>query len=157
VTAIAFIISGLLILQGLITAFITGDFKTALIPSYVGVFFAILTAVSLKASLHKHVMHALMLFALLLSLGGLGMGLPKLPTVLGGQWTTQVSDEGQSAEMVVVNEAGEVINDRPVAPISQTIMGLLCLGLLGAGVKSFIDTRKKQRAEQQAEASANAP
>lgn len=92
---------------------------TALIPSVFGTIIFLSGIVSLvRPEVRKHAMHVAALFGLLGTLGGLGMGLPKLGTVMAG-----------TAE-------------RPVAVVMQISMGLIALIFLALCVKSFIDARR---------------
>jgi len=151
-----------LIVLGVVFYVITAS-PTSLIPSAVGVVFGILAAIGMVENLHKHAMHVAMLLALLGVLGGLGMGLPKLPTVLSERWAQVESDSKSDGHDYVVvaadvelNEQGQpmnalsetdILNDRPYAAISQAIMGVICLVLLGFGIKSFIDARRARQTE----------
>ncbi len=92
---------------------------TALIPSVFGtIIFLSGILAHIRPDVRKHAMHIAALFGLLGTLGGLGMGLPKLGAVLEG--TAQ----------------------RPVAVIMQISMGLVALVFLALCVKSFIDVRR---------------
>ena len=91
---------------------------TALIPAFFGTL--ILLSGIIGAMFHKarmHVMHLAALVGLIVTLGGLGMGLPKVSALLAG-----------TAE-------------RPTAVIMQIAMGVVCLVFLGLCVKSFVDAR----------------
>ena len=92
---------------------------TALIPALFGtiIFLSGVLAHS-KPGIRKHAMHVAALFGLLGTLGGLGMGLPKIGALLAG-----------TAE-------------RPLATATQIAMGLVSLVFLALCVKSFIDARK---------------
>jgi hypothetical protein len=92
---------------------------TALIPSIFGtVIFLCGILAHIRPGLRKHAMHVAALFGTLGTLGGLGMGLPKLGMVLAG--TAQ----------------------RPVAVVLQISMGLIALVFVALCVKSFIDARR---------------
>lgn len=92
---------------------------TALIPLAFGTPILVCGALALaKPGLRKHVMHVAAMFGLLGTLGGLGMGLPKLGAVLAGT------------------------APRPVATALQIVMGVLSLIFLALCVKSFIDARR---------------
>jgi len=92
---------------------------TALIPSFIGTPILIFGALSLAMPhLRKHFMHGAAMFGLIGTLGGLGMGLPKLGSLIAG------------------------IADRPVAVILQVAMGILSAIFLALCVKSFIDARR---------------
>lgn len=94
---------------------------TALIPAIFGtvIFLCGILAKAVPAA-RKHVMHVAALFGLLGALGGLGMGLPKLPSALNGSAA------------------------RPAAVFTQVGMGSLSLIFVGLCVKSFIDARRKK-------------
>ena len=92
---------------------------TALIPSIFGTIILLSGILALvRPDLRKHAMHVAAVFGLLGTLGGLGMGLPKLGAVMAG--TAQ----------------------RPVAVVMQISMGLIALVFLALCVKSFIDARR---------------
>ena len=92
---------------------------TAAIPAIPGILLMILAGLAAaRPSWRKHVMHVVMLLGLLLVLGGLGMGLPKLGAVFAG-----------TAE-------------RPLAVIEQLLMAVVCLPMMVVGIKSFIDARR---------------
>ena len=93
---------------------------TALIPAFFGILILILAILAKKDSLHRHMMHAVMVIALLGFIGSVS-GVIKLLQLLGGQ------------ELA-----------RPAAAISQAIMSLICLTILLPGIKSFIDARKNK-------------
>ena len=93
---------------------------TALIPAFFGILILILAILAKKDSLHRHMMHAVMVIALLGFIGSVS-GVIKLLQLLGGQ------------ELA-----------RPAAAISQAIMSLICLTILIPGIKSFIDARKNK-------------
>ena len=92
---------------------------TALIPSAFGTVILVCGFLAkFKPEIRKHVMHVAAVFGLVGTLGGLGMGLPKLGAVL--------------------NHTAA----RPLAVCSQLAMGTLCLIFLILCVKSFIDARR---------------
>ena len=92
---------------------------TALIPSVFGtIIFLCGILAHVRPDLRKHAMHVAAVFGLLGTLGGLGMGLPKIGAVMAG--TAQ----------------------RPVAVAMQISMGLIALVFLALCVKSFIDARR---------------
>lgn len=100
-------------------AFVMTGAVTSLIPSFFGTVILLCGIVALvRPGLRKHVMHVAALFGLLGTAGGLGMGLPKLGTLLDG--TAQ----------------------RPMAVSMQLAMGVICLVFLALCVKSFIDARR---------------
>lgn len=92
---------------------------TALIPSFFGtVIFLCGILAHTQPGLRKHAMHVAAMFGLFGTLGGLGMGLPKLGTLLAG--TAQ----------------------RPIAVVMQISMGFIALVFVALCVKSFIDARR---------------
>jgi len=100
-------------------AFVATGAVTSLIPTIFGSVILVSGVVALvRPGLRKHVMHVAALFGLLGTLGGLGMGLPKLGMLL----------DGTAA--------------RPVAVGMQIAMGVICLVFLALCVKSFIDARR---------------
>ncbi len=110
----------LLFVLGLASFLLTGaESYTALIPSAFGIVFFILGLVGQKSeSMRKHMMHAALLLAIL-GLGGSFSGLIQMIGAIGGS-----------------------MPERPAAAGSQSIMALLCIFFVIAGVKSFIDARK---------------
>lgn len=115
------IIFGILLDALGITAFVsTGSTQvTALIPAFIGTPI-LLCGFLAKAQpgIRKHVMHVAAVFGLLGTLGGLGMGLPKLGALLAG-----------TAE-------------RPTAVSLQIAMGAISLVFLALCVRSFIVARR---------------
>ena len=92
---------------------------TALIPSIFGTIILLSGILALvRPDLRKHAMHVAAVFGLLGTVGGLGMGLPKIGALMAG--TAQ----------------------RPVAVVMQISMGLIALVFLALCVKSFIDARR---------------
>lgn len=115
----------LLTLLGILSYILT-DFVsvTALIPAFFGIVFAGLGFLgNSKESMRKHTMHAALLLAIL-GLGGSFSGLVSLIGAISG-----------------------TMPDRPAAAISQSIMAVLCIIFLIAGIKSFIAARKSREAE----------
>ena len=115
------IVFGLLLdLLGVIAFVATGSSHvTALIPSFIGTPILAFGVLSLAMPhLRKHFMHGAALFGLIGTLGGLGMGLPKLGALIEG-----------TAE-------------RPFAVGLQIAMGILSAIFLALCVKSFIDARR---------------
>jgi uncharacterized membrane protein (UPF0136 family) len=111
----------LLILVGLIGYFATGGVSpTALIPSAIGLVITIAGALALSEGRRKHAMHAAVAIALLGFLGTV-KGLAKLPILL----------------------ANGVV-ERPAAVVSQSITAILCIILVGLGVRSFIAARRNR-------------
>jgi hypothetical protein len=73
--------------------------------------------------IRMHLMHVAALMGLVGTLGGLGMGVPKVGALIAG-----------TAE-------------RPVAAGMQIVMGVVCLAFLVLCVKSFIDARRARKSE----------
>lgn len=97
---------------------------TALIPAFFGIVFIALGAIGInKESMHKHVMHAALLLAIL-GVGGSFGGLINVLGVLGG---TEL--------------------ERPAASYAQALMAIICIFFIVAGIRSFIDARKERNAE----------
>ena len=114
ITKLSISVGTALILLGLILYISTGSKSvTALIPSFFGV--PILACGFIAKNEHRRKMaaHIAVLFALLGSLGGLGMGIKKT-----------ASDGLGSAQ------------------IGQLVMGIICLIYLVACIRSFISARK---------------
>ena len=114
-----------LILLGIASYIITAaESPTALIPTFFGLAFVGLGLLGNKSeSMRKHSMHAALLLAIL-GLGGSFGGLMSVFGALGG---------------------GEL--KRPAASYGQAIMALACIFFLIAGVRSFIEARKKPAAD----------
>jgi len=112
----------LLILLGIISYFATGQASlTALIPTAFGIVFAILSWLSRKENLRKHIMHAAAALALLGLIGSFGGLISAFTLIFGGQV------------------------ERPAATVAQAIMALLLIRFLIYAVKSFIDARKSTK------------
>lgn len=94
---------------------------TSLIPTIFGtpILLAGVLAIA-KPNLRKHAMHVAAMFGLLGAAGGLGMGIPKMLTLM----------------------AGETIKSTPLAVSMQVAMGVISLVFLVLCVKSFIDARR---------------
>jgi len=112
-----------LIILGVASYILTGAASaTALIPAFFGLAFAGLGILGeRKESMRKHMMHAALLLAIL-GLGGSFGGLMSVFGVLGG---------------------GEL--ERPAASYGQAIMAIICIFFIVAGIRSFIDARKKPK------------
>jgi len=115
----------LLILLGIGSYIITAAASaTALIPAFFGIAFLGLGILGTKKeSMRKHSMHAALLLAIL-GLGGSFTGLLNVFAVLGGE------------ELA-----------RPEAAYAQAVMALICIFFIVAGVRSFIEARKKPKAD----------
>ncbi len=118
------IIFGLLLnVLGLVVFVATGSVhKTALIPCIFGIILflaGLAAAVSPKSRMH--LMHVAALTALIGTLGGFGMSLPKLPGLVAGEAA------------------------RPFAVWEQLGMGVLCMVFLILCVKSFIAARRARK------------
>jgi len=116
----------LLTLLGILSYIFT-DFVsiTALIPSFFGIVFAGLGFWGKSSeSMRKHTMHGALLLALL-GLGGSFSGLITLVSALSG-----------------------TMPERMAAAVSQSIMAVLCIIFLIAGIKSFVDARKARNQEE---------
>lgn len=97
---------------------------TALIPAFFGVAFGALGMLGKRSeSMRKHAMHAALLLAIL-GLGGSFGGLIALFGMLGGETP-----------------------DRLNAVIAQSVMAVLCILFLVAGVRSFIEARKAREGD----------
>jgi len=93
---------------------------TALIPSFFGIPILLCGILSLSLpAMRKHLMHVAAIFGLLGTLGGLGMGIPKLGMLIAG----------------TANRGGFAI-------YMQLAMGVISLVFLILCVKSFIAARR---------------
>lgn len=109
-----------------ILSYIFTDFVsiTALIPAFFGIVFAGLGFWGKSSeSMRKHTMHAALLLALL-GLAGSFSGLISLIGALTG-----------------------TMPERMAAVVGQSIMAVLCIIFLIAGIKSFVDARKSRNEE----------
>jgi len=115
----------LMIILGVGSFILTGAASaTALIPAFFGIAFIGLGIIGInKETMRKHVMHA----ALLLAILGIGGSFGGLINVLGVMGGTEL--------------------ERPAASYAQAIMALICIYFVIAGVRSFIDARKKSDSE----------
>lgn len=112
----------LLILLGVGAFIATGSSHvTSLIPAFFGAPILLTGILAIaKPNLRKHAMHVAAMFGLLGTAGGLGMGLPKMFTLM----------------------AGETIKSTPLAVAMQVSMGFISLVFVALCVKSFIDARR---------------
>jgi hypothetical protein len=99
---------------------------TAGIPAFVGLIFVVLGIASKRESLRKHVMHLLAALSLLLTLGGLGMSIPKMIQYYGGNWP-------------------EGTEPRLLAWWGQLGLAVLMVVFLVLAVRSFIAARKARQ------------
>ncbi|PPG37382.1 hypothetical protein [Pseudoclavibacter sp. RFBA6] len=116
------LIGAALVVTGAVAYFVsdTGSL-TALIPAAVGVLLVIAGLIARNPKLRKHAIHGALAVALLGALGSL-MNVAKLGDLIAG-----------TAE-------------RPGAIISSTIMLVLLVALITAGVRSFIAARRDRQA-----------
>ncbi|GAB3286269.1 hypothetical protein [Pseudoclavibacter terrae] len=116
------LIGAALVVTGAVAYFVsdTGSL-TALIPAAVGVLLVIAGLIARNPKLRKHAIHGALAVALLGALGSL-MNVAKLGDLIAG-----------TAE-------------RPGAIISSTIMLVLLVALITAGVRSFIAARRGRQA-----------
>jgi len=122
---IALVFGVLLTGLGVVTFFLTGaSHVTALIPAFLGIALLVLGLLSFKDRLRMHAMHVAALLGLLGFVGGAYMGFPKLVRMLGG------------AEV-----------ERPTAAVESSIMAVLCLAFVAMCVRSFIQARRRPKAE----------
>lgn len=120
VTRLTFIIGGLLVLIGVV-AYIVTDFAswTALIPAIVGTLLLIAGLIALRGeAARKHATHAALLVAVLGAAGSV-MNVVRLPALVAGD------------------------AENPGAVVASTIMFVLLVGYLIAGVRSFIAVRRQ--------------
>jgi hypothetical protein len=97
---------------------------TALIPAFFGIPLALLgfLARSENPKMRMHTMHGAALVGVIGALGGLGMGLPKIGSLIDG-----------TAE-------------RPLAVSMQIAMGVVCAIFVALCVRSFIAVRRARKA-----------
>lgn len=96
---------------------------TTLIPVAFGLPILVCGVIARSEKYRMHAMHGAALFGILGTLGGLGMGLPKIGQLLGG-----------TAE-------------RPLAIVLQLLLGVVCLIFVTLCVQSFIQARKDRQIE----------
>ncbi|TLD72129.1 hypothetical protein FEM03_05235 [Phragmitibacter flavus] len=124
---ISLIFGSLLIALGVVAFLLAGATAksiTALIPAFIGLILLLLSAIARKSqAANKHAMHVAALLGLIGTLGGFGMGIPKLIKYLGGD------------ESIVLR-----------APVVQITMGILCAMFLVMCVRSFIAARRARLA-----------
>jgi prepilin signal peptidase PulO-like enzyme (type II secretory pathway) len=102
------------------------NWATAAIPAYVGVLFVLLGAAARTPTLRKHLMHVAAMLALLLTLAGLGMGVPKLIRYSAG---------------AIPPEAA-----RPLAWWGQVAMAVIFAVFLVFAIRSFIAAKRWRQA-----------
>lgn len=104
-----------------IYGYTTSEIKhvTSLIPAFFGIPIVILSYLAQKESRRKHMMHAVVLFALL-GVMGTFRGLTLLPATL----------------------ANEATGKLPMMVYSQSIMAVLSIGFIVLAVRSFIAARR---------------
>ncbi len=95
---------------------------TVLIPAILGILLLAAGLIARRPGARRHAMHAAAGLALLALMGSAG-GLVQLPALLAGQ---------------------EVA--RPLAVIARSLTFLLCAGLLGLAIRSFIAARRARAA-----------
>lgn len=117
------IATALILLGGIGYGISGGNSWTALIPSFFGLMILGLAILAGKEHLRRHMMHGVILLALL-GVGGSARGLPGVMQLLAGNTV-----------------------DRPMAVVIQSIMCLLCAILLVAGIVSFVAARRARRVE----------
>lgn len=117
---ITILIGFLMIILGVAGYFMTGaEHKSALIPSYFGILFAVLGAVAnAKPSLNKHMMHIVAIAALL---------------------AVVMTFRGFISSFTLLT-GGEVA--RPAAVIAQSLLFVPSAVLLGLCIRSFIAARR---------------
>lgn len=111
-------IGGLLVATGVIAYIVSGAASvTALIPAFVGVLLLIAALIGNRSeTARKHAMHVALAIGLLGALGAL-MNVVKLPALFAGD------------------------AERPAAVVTSTIMFVLLVVYLVAGIRSFIKAR----------------
>jgi hypothetical protein len=126
---------------GLFGYFGTGTSSpTALIPAGFGVPLIVLGFLAYKESFLKHAMHAAAVIGLVGFLGCAAMAVPNLPTLVR---------EGKV--MKPTRDGGE--RDATAGVVSQAVTGVLCGLFEGLCVNSFIQVRRRRRAQAAAETS----
>ena len=100
------------------------SWKTAAIPAYVGLVFVALGAAAQMPTLRKHLIHAAAGLALLLTLAGFGMGVPKII---------------QAATGSIPETAA---NYRPLAWWGQVAMAAIFVVFLFFAIRSFIAAKR---------------
>lgn len=117
-TMLTLAIGTILTLTGVVAYIVTDASSiTSLIPSFVGVLLLVAGFISRNAKLHRHAIHAALALALLGILGS-AMNVAQIGSLFTG-----------TAE-------------RPGAVITSTIMFVLLLVLLIAGIRSFVQARR---------------
>jgi hypothetical protein len=119
VVAITRGIGAVLVVVGLVAYLGTGmESVTALAPAVLGVVLGVLGLLAGKPDLHRHMIHAALVVALLGLLAS-AMPLMELPALFAGE------------------------AERPVAVVTSGLMALLCLVYLVLGVRSFVAARSE--------------
>lgn len=120
-TALTFWIGGLLAVAGVVAYAATGAASlTALIPTAVGLLLLVAAVVGRRPGAHMHAMHAALVVALLGAAGSV-MNVVRIGDVIAG-----------TAE-------------RPAAIVVSTVMFVLLVAYLAAGVRSFLRIRMARR------------
>lgn len=111
-------IGGLLVATGVIAYIVTAAASvTALIPAFVGILLVVAGLIARKPDLHRHAIHAALVIALLGALGSL-------------------------SRVVKLGEVFDGTSEVPAAIIVSTIMFVLLVIYVVAGVRSFIAARR---------------
>jgi uncharacterized membrane protein len=107
---------------------------TALIPVALGVILVVLGVLARNENMRKHSMHAAMLFALLGFIGSAWRAIPGMVKHISG-------DE----------------LEYPGAPYINFAIALVCALLVALGIKSFVDARRRRKADVSEGADADLP
>jgi hypothetical protein len=146
----------LLVLQGLGFYLASdGQSMTAAIPAIPGALFVLLGFIALWAvPLRKHLMHAVMLIALLGGVMALVRGLPALNA--NPAPTEKVAELASSEEMTTIAATAQLTSMHWAKVWDQLMMAGLCIVLLGLGIGSFVQARRSGGMEEEANAKRNA-